>query len=137
MSIFSAIANAEHTFVAWFEKEIAAIKKVAPSLEQSADAAFKYASAILGIIAAQVPSGSEADKILQEILSDIKVASAVVYDAGAHASVGGLVQTIVDNLGSLLKAGHITNAGSVATVTKVINTLAALVSAFLAVAPVA
>ena len=135
MSIFSAIANAEHTFVAWFEKEIAAIKKVAPTIEQSADAAFKYASLVVGIVAAQVPTGSEAEKVLQEILSDIKVASAVVFDAGAHANVAGVVQTIVDNLADLLKAGHISNAGSVATITKVINTLAALVSAFLAIAP--
>jgi hypothetical protein len=137
MSIFSSISNAAHTFVNWFEKEITAVKKAAPSIEKSADAAFKYASAVVGIVATQVPSGSEAEKILDEILADIKVASAVVFDAGAHANVGGLIQTIVDNLGDLLKAGHITNAGSVATVTKVINTLAALVSAFLTIAPAA
>ena len=137
MSIFSAIANAAHTFVNWFEKEIEIIKKVAPSLEQSAAAAFKYASTIIGIIAAQVPAGSEADKILSEILSDLKVASSVVYDAGAHPNVAGLIQTIVDNLANLLKAGHVSNSGSVALVTKVVNTLAALVSAFSSATPAA
>lgn len=136
MSIFSSITNAAHTFVAWFEKEITAIQKVAPTLEQSAAAAFKYASVVIGIVVAQVPSGSEAEKILNEVLSDIKVASSVVYDAGAHPNVGGLIQTIVDNLSGLLAGSHISNAGTVSTVTKVVNTLSALVSAFLAVAPV-
>ena len=136
MSIFSAIATAEHTFVAWFEKELAAIKKVAPTLEQTADAGFKYATVVLGIIVAQVPTGSEAEKVINEILSDLKVASAVVYDAGAHPNIGGLVQTIVTNLGALLSAGHISNAGTVSLITKVVNTLSALVSAFLAVAPI-
>ena len=136
MSIFSAIANAAHTFVAWFEKEVTAFEKVAPSLEKTADAAFKYASVVLGIVQAQVSPGSEAAKILGEIVSDIKVASAVVYDAGAHPNVAGLIQTVVDNLGALLTAGHISNAGLVGTITKVINTLGALVSAFASIAPV-
>lgn len=136
MSIFSSIANAAHTFVAWFEKEVQAFEKAAPTLEKSADAAFKYASTVVSIVKAQVTPGSEADKILGEIVSDIKVASAVVYDAGAHPNVSGLIQTIVDNLNALLSASHISNAGLVATITKVINTLAALVSAFAAVAPV-
>lgn len=136
MSIFSAIANAAHTFVSWFEKEVTAFEKAAPSLEKSADVAFKYASVVLGIVQAQVAPGSEAAKILGEIVSDIKVASAVVYDAGAHPNVGGLIQTIVDNLNALLSASHISNAGLVSTITKVVNTLAALVSAFSAIAPV-
>ncbi len=135
MSIFSNIANAAHTFVAWFEKEVTAFEKAAPSLEKSADAAFKYASLVLGIVQAQVAPGSEAAKILGEIMSDIKVASAVVFDAGAHPNVAGLVQTIVDNLNALLTASHISNAGLVSTITKVIGTLAALVSAFSSVAP--
>ena len=135
MSIFSSIASAAHTFVAWFEKEVTAFEKVAPSLEKSADAAFKYASTVLSIVQAQVAPGSEAAKVLGEIVSDIKVASAVVYDAGAHPNIAGLIQTIVDNLGALLSAGHISNAGLVATITKVVSTLAALVSAFEALAP--
>lgn len=137
MSIFSAIADAAHTFVNWFEKEILAIKKVAPTLEQSADAAFKYASAVIGVVVAQLPTDSEATKVLNEALSDIKVVSAAIYDAGAHPNFSGLIQTIVDNLDALLKAGHISNQNLVSIITKVVKTIAALIPAFLAVAPIA
>lgn len=136
MSIFTNISNAAHTFVAWFEAEITKLVNSAPTIEQTAAKGFQYAAAVLGIVLAQVTPGSEAAKVLAEAISDIKTISSVVYDAGAHPTVGTLIQDVVGNLNALLSAGHISNAGLVNTITKVVSTLAALVSAFATVAPV-
>lgn len=135
MSIFSTIANAAHTFAAWFEKEITAAEKNAPAFERTVEASAKYASGVLAIVASQVEPGSDAAKIISTALSDLKVASAVVYDAGAHPTAATLFQDIVSNLGGLETATGIKNPGTVATVGKVISTLSALASAFLTLAP--
>jgi hypothetical protein len=137
MSIFSSIASAEHTFVNWFEKEITAVEKAAPTIERDAEAAFTYSTTGLTIIAQEVEPGSAAAGIISKAISDLKVASATVYDFGANPTVGGFIQTVVKDLGALEGAAGIKNAGTVATVAKVISTLAALAEAFLAVAPAA
>jgi hypothetical protein len=133
MSIFG---NALHTFVNWFEKSIAAIEKDAPTIERTAEAGFTYATTGLTIISAQLTAGSPAAQLVSKAISDLKVASATVYDFGASPTIAGLVQDVVSNLGGLESAAGIKNAGTVATVAKVISTLAALAEAFLAVAPV-
>lgn len=135
MSIFGAIANAEHTAVAWIEKEWSKLQTEAPKIEQVADAGFKYATASLTIVLEQVGATSPAGSVISEAIKDITTLSAVVFDAGASPTVSGLIGDVVTNLSGLLSAGHISNAGSVATVTKVVSTLAALVSAFATLAP--
>lgn len=135
MSIFSGIENAAHTFVGWIESEWTKFEKAAPSIEALTEAGAKYAVGVLTIVSAQVEPGSEAAKIISTALADIETASAVVYDAGAHPSVATLWQDIVGNLGALETATGIKNPGTVATVAKVISTLAALAQAFLAIAP--
>ena len=127
--------NAEHTFVNWFEKEIAALEKAAPTIERSAEAAFTYATDGLTIISQAVEPGSAAAGIISKAISDIKVASATVYDFGASPTVSGFISTVVSDLGSLEGAAGIKNPATVATVAKVVSTLAALAEAFLAVAP--
>jgi len=128
--------NAEHTFINWFHNAVAAIEKEAPTIERDAEAGFNYATMGLTIIAQEVEPGSEAAKIISKAVSDIHVASATVYDFGASPTAGVFIQDVVKDLGSLEGAAGIKNANTVATVGKVVSTLAALAEAFLAVAPV-
>ena len=136
MSIFSNIANAEHTFVAWAEKEWAKFEKEAPKLEKLADQSFVWAQAVLKVVLTQVGPTSDTGKVITEVLHDLSTASAVVYDAGANPTAGSLISDIVTNLSGLLSAGHVKDAGTLATITKVVSTLSVLVSAFVNVAPV-
>lgn len=135
MSFWSNIANAEHTFVNWFHNAIAAVEKDEPTIEKDAEGAFSYATMGLTIIGQAVEPGSAAAKIISAAISKITVASATVYDFGANPTVGGTIKTIVSDLGALEGAAGIKNPATVATVAKVISTLAALAEAFLAVAP--
>lgn len=130
MSIFSAIAKAEHTFVAWAEKEWSKLQTEAPKIEAIADAGFKYATVGLSIIQKQVGPDTEAGKVIAEAIKDISTVSAVVYDVGAHPMLGSILNDVVSNLSGLLSASHISNAGTVGSITKIISTLAAVAEAF-------
>ena len=137
MSIFSNIANAAHTFVAWVEKEYATFVKEAPAIEHYIEQGINYAVGVLKIVLAQVEAGSPAANILTKAIQDLLTISAISYDAGAHPSLGGLFQTVINNLSGIESVAGIKNANTVATITKVVNTLAAIVSAVLALTPVA
>lgn len=137
MSIFSAIANAEHTFVAWFEKELAKVETAAPIIETFVENGVTYAVGVLKVIASQVDASSPAASIISKAISDLLTASAVVYDAGAHPSTASLFQDIVGNLSGLESAVGIKNANTVAIVGKVISTVGAIASAMLAIVPAA
>lgn len=137
MSIFSAIAHAEHTFVAWFEKEVTRFENAAPAIETDIEQGVKYAVGVLKIVASQVTPGSAAAGILSTAVQDLTTLSAVTFDAGAHPSLASGFQAVVDNLSGLEKATGIKSAGTVATVGKVISTLASIAEAVLAIVPAA
>ena len=137
MSIFSNIANAAHTFVSWFEKELSKVEAAAPTIEQSVEKGATYGVAVLKIVASQVTAGSPAAGIINTAIGDLLTASAVVFDAGAHPTVATLFQDIVTNLGGLETATGVKNPSTVATVGKVISTIAAIASALLNIAPIA
>ena len=132
MSIFTNIAAAAHTFAGWCEKEWAAIYKVAPTVENILAATLKYAGPALQIVVtaeAGGAAGAVVGKALADAQAGLLAASALVYDFGATPSVSGVLTGVQSNLSGLLSAGHITNANSVAIVTKVVNELTALVAA--------
>jgi hypothetical protein len=133
MSIFSNIANAAHTFVSWFETEVAKFQKNAPTVETFIEQGVAYATGVLKIVLAQVDANSPAAGILGKAIQDLLTLSAVAYDAGAHPSLASGFQDVVTNLSGLESATGIKNANSVATVGKVVNTLSAIISAVLAV----
>lgn len=135
MSIFTTIANAEHTFAAWCEKEWTALYNEAPKLEQVADTVLKYAAGALQI-AAVVESGNPEIAIISKVLTTattgITAASGLIADFGATPTASGILSSVSSDLSGLLSAAHVTNAKSVAAVTKVvneINTVAAAVAA--------
>jgi len=132
MSIFSKIANAEHTFAAWVEKELAKLLGAAPKIEAVADTILKYVGpALQTIVTAEAGSaaGAAVGKVIAEAQSDLMAVSGLVYDFGAQPSTASVVSAVQSNLAALLTAGHITNATSVATVTKVASELGALATA--------
>ena len=137
MSIFSNIASAAHTFVAWFEKELSKVEAAAPTIEQSIESGCTYAVTVLKIVLTQVDAASPAAKIITTAISDLLTASAAAYDAGAHPTLATLFNDIVTNLGGLESATGIKNANTVATVGKVISTIAAIAQAVLAIVPAA
>lgn len=137
MSIFSGIANAEHTFVSWFESEITKFEKAAPTIETDIENGVKYSTGVLAIVSSQVDAGSPAAKIISTAVSDLKTLSAVAYDAGAHPTLATGFEDVVTNLSGLESATGIKNPNTVATIAKVISTLAAIAQAVLAIVPAA
>lgn len=128
MSFLSSL----HTFGAWCEKELTILVGKAPAVEQVAASVLKYAGpALQTIITAEAgaPAGALVGKVIADAQAGLAAASGLIYDFGATPSAGSVIASVQTNLASLLSAGHITNANSTATVTKVVNELAALATA--------
>lgn len=110
----------------------ASFPKNEPALENVLASTLKYAGPALQIaISAEsgAAAGSQAGKIIADAQAGLTAASGLVYDFGAHPTVGGVIGSVANNLGSLLSAGHITNPSSVATVTSIVTQLNGLVQA--------
>lgn len=132
MSIFKGIANVEHTFAAWAEKELAKLFKEAPKIEQVADAILTYVGPALQTVVtleAGAPAGALVGKVIRDAQSDLTAASGVIYDFGASPSAASLVNSVKENLAALLAAGHISDPPSVARVKQVVGELEILVAA--------
>jgi len=131
MTFFSNLAAAKNTFIAWIEKEVAKFQAEAPQIETFIENGVKYATGVLKIVLSQVDANSPAAKIITTAVQDLLTLSAVTYDAGAHPSLASGFQDVVTNLGALETAVGIKNPATVATVGKVISTIAAIASALL------
>ena len=132
MSIFKGIANVEHSFAGWAEKELAKLFKDTPRIEHVADAILTYVGPALQTIVtleAGAPAGALVGKVIREAQSDLTAASGVIYDFGASPSVGSIINSVKENLAALTAAGHITNPSSVANVNQVVSELEVLVTA--------
>ena len=132
MSIFKGIANVEHTFAGWAEKELAKLFKDAPKIVQVADAILTYVGPALQTIVtieAGAPAGALIGKVIREAQSDLTAASGAIYDFGATPSAGSIINGVKNNLAALLAAGHVSNPASVANVNQVVNELDVLVTA--------
>lgn len=132
MSLIDTLKNYEHTFTAWVAKEYAKIYNATPKVEQVADATFKYVIPAVQLIAQA--SGNEAaaaviGAVATEAQNSLHAASGLVYDFGPSPTAATIVSGVQDNLSQLLAAGHIKNIETQAKVTKVVNSLGALVSA--------
>jgi len=128
MSLFTAL----HTFGAWAEKELALLVGKAPAIEQTAASILKYVGPALQTIVtveAGAPAGAIVGKVVADAQASLIAASSLIYDFGASPTVASVVGSVQSNLAALLAAGHVTNATSVATVTKVTTELGSLVTA--------
>ena len=138
MSLFSAIAKAEHSTAAWFEKEWAKIHADAPKITDIADRVLPYVSSLAQIVIgaeAGAPAAALVGNVLGQVQKDLDVANAVIYDTGATPTATSAVTAIQTNLSGLLTAGHISNATNVATITKAVNELGVLIAALPAAPP--
>ncbi len=121
-----------HTFSAWAEKELAGIVGKAPVIEQAAASILKYAGPALQVVVtaeAGGPAGALVGKVLADAQAGLTAVSGLIYDFGAQPTFCSVVSSVQTNLSSLLSAGHITNATSVATITKVATDLGSLSTA--------
>lgn len=132
MSFLDGLKNFAHTFTSWVANEYHKLYGDVPKIEQVADSVFKYAipavQILVGLEAGQ-PAATLVGQVAAEAQSSMHAASALIYDFGPQPSVTGIVKGVQDNLSNLLNAGHITNAQSVDTATKIVNSLGALVAA--------
>jgi hypothetical protein len=132
MSIFSGITSAVHTFCAWAEKEWTVIYGAAPTVENILAATIKYAGPALQLVVtaeAGGAAGAVVGKALADAQAGLLAASSLVYDFGVSPTASGVLSAVSANLSALLSAGHITNANSVSTVTRVVTEIQALVAA--------
>jgi hypothetical protein len=132
MSIFSAIAAAEHSTVAWLEKELAALEGKAPTIERVIDAGLSYIGPVLQIGLAAVgeaPVAAAVGTVIAKAHSDLAAASALVTDFGATPTAASIFASVKTNLSSLLTAGQVTSTTAVAAVTKAVNEVGLLGSA--------
>lgn len=123
-SIFSGIAKAEHSTVAWLEKELVAFENKAPAIEKVIDAGLSYIGPLLQMTLAftgQEAAAGIVGKIVGQAQNDLKAASALVTDFGPTPTAASIFGAVEKNLQTLLTDAHVTGTQSVAAVTKVVN----------------
>lgn len=136
MSFLTAL----HTFGAWAEKELAIVVGKAPAVEAVAASVLKYAGpALQTVVTAEsgAPAGALVGKVVADAQAGLTAASGLIYDFGANPTFSSVLSSVSSNLSALLSAGHITNANSVATVTKVVTEVNALASSLSTATPAA
>jgi hypothetical protein len=126
MSIFSGIEKAVKSTAAWIEKEFTKVLKTTPTVLSIVDTTLSYTSVLIEIIVERLAGTADEEetaKVLAEVRADIKVVQAVLYDTGASATVSSLLDSIIANLTTLEKAGHISDTATVALISKVLTEL--------------
>jgi hypothetical protein len=135
-----SLITIEHTFCAWCEKEWASFYKEAPKLEAIADTTLKYVTGALQI-AASLETGNPEIAVISKVLTTaqngVTAASGLINDFGATPTAASMLSAVSSDLSGLLTAAHVTNAKSVAAVTKAVTETNALVGAVNAASAVA
>lgn len=109
----------------------------APSLAQQVNTAVKFLAPLaLGIIALVDPSLEPvAAGIMKEVQTDLALVNGLIQQNGLQGNnkqiIAGTLQSITDNLGGLLTAGHIKNADTVTRVTGMVNLINGEIQAIL------
>ena len=118
-------------FGGWVAKEFQKVFNALPTIEHVADTTFKYVVPALQIVLSTVAPEEAAvvAPILKEIQQDVTVVSGLIYDFGSSPTAASMVSAIETKLSDLLAAGHIKDAGLVAKVQLIINTVGSLATA--------
>ena len=120
------IEKDEKTFVSFLVKEYAEFYKNEPTLIQVIDTTVSYAEDGLAIVLPLVGAGTLAgpiDAIVEEAVTDLNRASALVYDFGPSPTAASIFAAVQTNLSTLETAGHITNPATIAKVKLIINAI--------------
>src|SRR5271168_1462721 len=122
-SFFKDIENAEHSTVAWIEKELATLVGDAPTIERVVDAGLSYIGPVLEIALAAVGQTAVAtvvENVVNQAENDLQAASALITDFGPTPTAASIFASVKANLGALLTAGHVASTAAVAAVNKAV-----------------
>ena len=114
------------TFVSFLAKEYASFYKNEPTLIQVIDTTVSYAEDGLAIVLPLAGEGALAgpiDTIVEEAVTDLNRASALVYDFGPSPTAASIFAAVQTNLAALETAGHVTNPATIAKVKLIINAI--------------
>ncbi len=132
MSIFSSIANAEHTFAAWAEKELGKLSAEAPALTKTVDTIVQYVGGVASILAG-IEGGPAASAAVTSAVSAVQTGvtaiSGLVADFGATPTAASIAGSLAANATELLAAAKVTNPKSVSAATAIVTNLNALTAA--------
>ena len=120
------IEKDEKTFVSFLVKEYAEFYKNEPTLIQTVDTTVSYVEDGLTIVLPLAGEGALAgpiDTIVEEAVTDLNRASALVYDFGPSPTAASIFAAVQTNLSTLETAGHITNPATIAKVKLIINAI--------------
>jgi hypothetical protein len=132
MSFISVIEGAEHSTVAWIEKELTVVEGKAPTIERVIDAGLTYVGPVLQIGLTAIGDAPEAalvGTVIAKAQVDLKAASALVTDFGPTPTASSMFSAVSNDLGSLLSAAQVKNTTTIATVTKAVSEVGILASA--------
>ena len=125
-AVIGEIETAGNTFVSFLVKEYAAFYKNEPTLTKTIDTTVSYAECALAIVLPLAGEGAlvgPIDAIVEEVVTDLNRASALVYDFGPSPTAASIFAAVQTNLATLETAGHITNPATVAKVKLIINAI--------------
>jgi hypothetical protein len=120
------IEKDEKTFVGFLVKEYAEFYKSEPTLIQTIDTTVSYVEDGLAIVLPLVGVGTLAgpiDAIVEEAVTDLNRASALVYDFGPSPNAASIFAAVQTNLATLETSAHITNPATIAKVKLIINAI--------------
>ena len=120
------IEGSEKTFVSFLVKEYAEFYKNEPTLIQTVDTVVSYTEDGLAIVLPLAGEGALAgpiDAIVEEAVTDLNRASALVYDFGPSPTAASIFAAVQSNLVALETAGHITNPATIAKLKLIINAI--------------
>ena len=126
-AVISDIEGSEKTFVSFLVKEYAEFYKSEPTLIQTIDTTVSYTEDGLAIVLPLVPGAGTLvgpiDAIVEEAVTDLNRASALVYDFGPSPTAASIFAAVQANLAALETAGHITNPATIAKLKLIINAI--------------
>lgn len=126
---WSKVEGVEHTVVGWLVKEYAAFYKHEPAIDSIVDSTVQYVEIGLPIVL-DVTGGAALEPaiegVLNEVVSDLKVVSATIYDFGPSPTAASILSGVQENLASLETAGHVKDPAKLAKLKLIINAVGAL-----------
>jgi hypothetical protein len=122
-SFFTGVANAEHSTVAWLEKELTALENEAPTIARVVDAGIAYVGPLLQLVLQGINEPGLADavkSVVAKVQLDLNAGSALVTDFGPSPTAASVFASVETNLSSLLTVTGVKNPASVAQVNKAV-----------------
>jgi hypothetical protein len=128
-AVVADIEKDEKTVVSWLVAEYAKFYKDEPAIATVVDDTINYVELGLPIVLGATGGAALAapiDNALNEIVSDLKVVSATIYDFGPAPNVASVIAGVQTELSSLETVAHITDPAKLAKLQLIVNAVATL-----------